>query len=312
MYNGIELKGWNMNFKALCDTHHFGAYKGHEPVYGGLLNKMYKVIADQVYAVKIINPEVAKRPGALDHHEASETYGADMIKAGIAGVSAKLLAGKYVQSQGDVYYLVYPWLEGQVRLDVDEKMAETVGGILKRLHHRSKKTLGDLDHKVTDWDQYAGDHTWQLKPFDLTCLAVIEEDLVKKQVTQVMTHRDLDPKNIMWQGDRAYVIDWEASGHMNPSLECLEGALYFSESQQGYDYDRFRAFIRGYGPSDRQELITMLPYVFKSKLGWLKYSLEEGFKGSDEAMKEAQSTMALIHRTVASLPDFRHWLEEEK
>lgn len=44
---------------------------------------------------------------------------------------------------------------------------------------------------------------------------------------QVISHRDLDPKNVMWDGMNPYLIDWEAAGPVNPYQEFLEVALYW-------------------------------------------------------------------------------------
>ena len=40
--------------------------------------------------------------------------------------------------------------------------------------------------------------------------------LYEASQNQVISHRDLDPKNVMWKNDAPYIIDWEAAGYVNP------------------------------------------------------------------------------------------------
>ena len=47
--------------------------------------------------------------------------------------------------------------------------------------------------------------------------------------TMVISHRDLDPKNVMWNGSEPLVIDWEAAGYVNPYQEFLEVLNYWAD-----------------------------------------------------------------------------------
>lgn len=43
---------------------------------------------------------------------------------------------------------------------------------------------------------------------------------------QVISHRDLDPKNVMWKNDAPYIIDWEAAGYVNPFVLHIRQKCY--------------------------------------------------------------------------------------
>lgn len=51
----------------------------------------------------------------------------------------------------------------------------------------------------------------------------------------VISHRDLDPKNVMWSSEgQPVIIDWEAAGWVNPAQELMEVALYWSDFESGH------------------------------------------------------------------------------
>ncbi len=44
----------------------------------------------------------------------------------------------------------------------------------------------------------------------------INEANYKLSEFMVVSHRDLDPKNVMWYQDIPFFIDWEAAGYVKP------------------------------------------------------------------------------------------------
>ena len=50
---------------------------------------------------------------------------------------------------------------------------------------------------------------------------------------KVISHRDLDPKNVMWKGNSPFIIDWEAAGYVNPYQELLEVLNYWADDGEG-------------------------------------------------------------------------------
>ena len=73
------------------------------------------------------------------------------------------------------------------------------------------------------------------------------ESQVKLAGYQVISHRDLDPKNVMWKEKNPYIIDWEAAGYVNPYQELVEVLNYWIVDAEGtYDYGMFQALIKAY------------------------------------------------------------------
>ncbi len=40
----------------------------------------------------------------------------------------------------------------------------------------------------------------------------------------MISHTDLDRKNVIWQKNVPFIIDWEASGYINPTIELIQVA----------------------------------------------------------------------------------------
>ena len=77
-------------------------------VSGGLLNRMYKVITSTgVYAIKHLNPEVMKRPNAINNHIFAEKI-ANVAKINnVQCISANIYNGKALQEIDGNYFFIF-------------------------------------------------------------------------------------------------------------------------------------------------------------------------------------------------------------
>ena len=95
----------------------------------------------------------------------------------------------------------------------------------------------------------------------------------------IISHTDLDRKNVMWQGYKPFIIDWEASGYINPTIELIQVAWYWSGGDvENLDYNIFEILIKIYkkhykGNIDKKakQLVYADNY---GGLGWLNYNLK--------------------------------------
>ena len=105
----------------------------------------------------------------------------------------------------------------------------------------------------------------------------------------VISNRDLDPKNVMWNGDNPYIIDWEAAGYVNPYQEFLEVVNYWADDGAGkLVEEKFDAIVNEY--CKYMDIGTVIwDEVFHGSyigmLGWLEYNVKRalGMEISDEA-----------------------------
>ena len=93
----------------------------------------------------------------------------------------------------------------------------------------------------------------------------------------VVSHRDLDLPNILWDTNNTpIIIDWESSGIVNPCEELLEAAWDWSGGQEYFDEAKFNCFINTYKENggDIKDLNKAIYSNFKNKSGWLEYNLK--------------------------------------
>lgn len=141
---------------------------------------------------------------------------------------------------------------------------------------------------------------------------------------QVISHRDLDPKNVMWQEGNPYVIDWESAGYVNPYQELIEVLNYWIKDAEGsYDKKKFDALIQSYGV--RKDIMhvnwkAVFDGCFDGMLGWLEYSLKRalgliGFQEQNsadrtEGAKQVDETIKELLRFEAQSKKLYAWILE--
>ncbi len=230
----------------LCDYAELGTPVGEiVPLYGGHLHRMWAVRTETgQYAVKLLNPEVMARPEAWNNFIRSEEI-ARMAAANIPACTALLIRGcPVVRCGGD--FMIFPYIDGVCipNENITEDMAQAVGHILGRLHIMTDLPAEkETGCEPRDWRKYS-DSTVQINPDVLNRWERCR--IRKKYGKNVLSHRDLEPKNVIWQGTSPILIDWEAAGEVNAAEDLFTTALCFSKSIHGISQRHFMAFLRGY------------------------------------------------------------------
>lgn len=287
---------YNVQFEKVCRTLQLGEIVGMpESISGGLLHKMYAIATKQgKYAIKALNPQIMIRPTAKQNLIRSEQI-ANVAANRIAALPAKTVHGSFLHEIDNQYYLVFDWIEGRSLKpgEIHKVHCEKIGAIVAEIHSTDFSEIGIMndstDHEqLTDWKYYL--HKGQ--EFNAVWVNLLLgsmdqlydwNDRANKAAKQlasdtVISHRDLDPKNVMWNQDTPILIDWESAGCINPMQDLTETAIYWSEDEKGnIDKERFRAFISGYKQRYGKleaDWGTVLANGFSGKLGWLEYSMK--------------------------------------
>ena len=252
------------------------------PVSGGYLHMMLRVEnARGVFAVKALNPDIMMRPEALGNMRGGE-YAALAFQnviplcAAISGV---------VEMDG-AYFIVYPWVEGTSVFapQITAEHCRIMGDVLGCIHRADVHIPGmEPEQKLRqayDWSLMADE---RLPRWDVAAL----EGLRRLQAVQVISHRDLDPKNVLWQGMEPCIIDWEAAGYVNPWQELIELLNYWAD-----DEEKARAMIAAYGKHmdlRAADWEAALAAGMDGMLGWLHYNLRRaaGVEGTSPEDKTA-------------------------
>lgn len=328
----------NTEFKTLCAEWGLGEVQ-EEPkeVTGGLLHKMYRVKTDKgEYAVKWLNPDIMARPKAYKNMLDSEKI-AEQFSTFIPLILAKRYHGSCLAEADGQYYFFYNWIEGASVFapEITEVHCEQIGRLLGKLHAADIFVEGvekqtDVRQRY-DWEfmvlkakeqneesyTLLEEHLEDMRRWDEKAV-VCQKEVLKKQV---ISHRDLDPKNVMWSERKPYLIDWEAAGYTNPYSELIEVLRYWISDEEGnYSKEKFEIMIKAYTENCRIADVNwemILSYSLDGMLGWLWYSIRRmlGIEGSSKADREegrqqVEGTIKELLKYELQMKQIKQWLEE--
>ncbi|WP_058304680.1 aminoglycoside phosphotransferase family protein [Gorillibacterium timonense] len=332
---------YQLNFEKLCMMVELGELVG-APVAltGGLLHKMFAIQTTQgKYAIKALNPQIMCRPTAMHNFIHSENIAAAAAK-NVSAHPAKRFNNTAVQQVDHQYFLVFDWVEGRSLKpnEITTVHCEIMGDLLADIHRTDFTDLANtkdellVEAQPTDWNSYLQQGLANHSEWASSMQETIEQlyDWNRKAIhaglllgsNTVISHRDLDSKNVMWNQNNPILIDWEAAGSINPMQDLLETAIYWSEDETGsLDKMRLSAFLSGYkkkqGPV-QADWKTVVENGFMGKLGWLEYSLKRSLRIECTDENEQQvgteqviATIDSIKRYASMVTELEQWLNDE-
>ena len=325
--------------KKFCENYGLGGVLALRPVSGGLLHKMYRVeTTSGIYAIKVLNTEIMQRPTALQNTINSEKV-AHALENIVPLVAAKEFNGAHVVEHDGSWFMVFDWLEGASVFapDITVEHCAKIGELLGKIHAADVEVVGMEPEAevrdVFDWEKLCeamacGEQgeVPNLKDFLPELLALDAEVVHALKISsshKVISHRDLDPKNVMWQGNQPYIIDWEAAGYVNPFQELVEVINYWiTETDGSYNFEKLSVLMAAYKVYKEVRFVdwdTVLLRSFDGILGWLEYNMRRaaGMTGEDvadrkEGKKQVEGTIAEIKRQKAQMEELRSWLYEHR
>lgn len=339
----MTLTNYNLNFEKLCATYRLGLLRGvPEQISGGFLHRMYRVTTNQAeYAVKALSPQLMWKKAVMNNMIAAEKVAALARSQGVNALPALLHEGSSIHEADGQYYLLFPWIEGRSvsAAEAGREHCILIGQALADIHaadfaplHNELQRDSTAEELRTDWQGYA----LQGEAMGLPWAAPLKANLDNlscygKQVNaamavlggnRVISHRDLDPKNVMWSSEgEPIIIDWEAAGWVNPAQELMEVALYWSDFESGHIRKAdFCAVIHAYR-SQGGEITDPWPEVlssgFHGKIGWLEYSIRRslGLEGPDISERELGTSQVLptlqaLNGYAGFIPVCLQWIED--
>ena len=211
-------------------------------VSGGFTHKMYKVETDKdTYIVKLLNPNIMKRPTALGNYEKSDKFEELFKDNNIEAVYSLVFNNKKMQLIDDQYFYVYKWYDGVALKDNDIKNihCEKIGKQLALIHNITLKEENWIEEKKNiNWKYYIELAKEKSSPIydmlfdkiDLLNVSMNKGNEVFDKLPNYIAvcHNDMDSKNVLWKDDEFKLIDLECLGYSNPYLELLTLALCWS------------------------------------------------------------------------------------
>jgi aminoglycoside phosphotransferase (APT) family kinase protein len=236
------------------DLSHLGTPTGPMVrVHGGFANRMYRLDTDRgSFAVKELN--------VVDRRWAYRVE--DVFRFERAAFAAGVPMPEPVSAGEDI--LVHRWVEGEKvpEAPVPPAFAFEIGEILARIHALDvgwtcAGTSTPVEEPASrDWPELAARAVTTEQPWadDLashveTFLAIAElVDTCERPGPVVLTHRDVQPWNLLAREGRPVILDWELSGMLDLSGELGSTALSIAKGPGFDDIEPavFRAVLDGY------------------------------------------------------------------
>lgn len=288
----------NKKIEKLIQENHLGnSIINIDKVIGGLSHRMYKVETNKgIYAVKELNAGVMKKEKAYSNFVFSEKVTDIVIENGISAIGAIKFNNDIMVKIDDSYFMVFEWLEGKILEpeEITNKHCEIIGKMLAEIHNIDFSRIEDEERKKVetnsfDWNRYIPLAEEQDKPYiqelktNIELLYELNKNSVKAleyaKNNLVISHTDLDRKNVIWQDDKAFIIDWEASGYINPTIELIQVAWYWSGGdKEDIDYIKFKRIINSYKQSYKRKIDKNIDILINADnyggLAWLDYNLK--------------------------------------
>lgn len=306
----------------LFDKYKLGKFtENPKQITGGLMHRIYQVVTDEKkYAVKELNSSIMKRKGVVENIINSESI-AEALKEIVSVITAIKFEDTSLLILDGKYYMVFEWLDGISLFppDISLENCRKIGLLLGKIHTAEiilpniKKETHDIE--LYDWNKYLllGQETGAKWTKELILViddlkkwnqeSIEANTLLSKHL--VLSHRDLDPKNVMWKDDNPYLIDWEAAGYINPYQELLEVLNYWSNTGKGeIDKGKFMILYAAYiGIAENCKVSwdVVLSGGFAGMLGWLNYSFKRSLGIEASSIEEINLGTEQVFDTTKAL-----------
>jgi aminoglycoside phosphotransferase (APT) family kinase protein len=311
----------------VCQAFNLGAPMA-EPskVHGGLLHRMWKIKTSAgLFAVKQLSSDMNLQDEAIkNNYELSEDIAARFVEKGIPAVAALISQGKHVFEVEGQYFLVYPWVNGTT-IDakiISEAHALKVAAMLAKIHQinlavskpKESSTAYTTAHVLETLKKAEAHHcpfAADLRQHEQALIAINEaynHAVMALTQHQVMTHGDLDQKNVLWdEFDEPILIDWEAATFVNPTYDLINIAFNWSGIiTEQFDQALFIKMIKAYKKAGGVIDQNILPAAFDgacSWLHWLIYNVERACLA--EASEQETIGIAQVTQTLDALLHMR-------
>jgi len=226
---------------------------------------------------------------------ATEVTACEFSRHGIPALFSLHVERQHLQLLDAVGYLVYPWTSARAchRNGIEERHAVVVASTLAHMHH-SDITVPELQdvpsfpvtaERVTDLVQLARQrnvrysHILEDRLEDILRIVALHAPALERLAGhQVISHGDLDHKNILWdESGEPILIDWESARRLNPTYELLLEALDWGGITANFDARPFTTILRAYVDAGGVLVEDMIPAASDAIQGawvsWLLYNV---------------------------------------
>ncbi len=290
--------------------------EGPTQITGGLTHRMFKVFTDKGrFIIKLLNPNIMKRPTAMDNFTKAEKYEEIFKQNNIKAVYSLEFNNKKMQEIDGQYFYVYEWYDGKSLKDgeIGENHCRLIGKTLAKIHNidlvnseysENKKNI-DFKHYI-DLAKEKGSSIYELlyDKLDLLNYSLKKGNDSIKNLPDYFSlcHNDMDPKNVMWLYDDFKLIDLECLGYYNPYLELYQLALCWSGYEKcNIDFDLFNAFFEAYFDNSILDMNVDWESIYfanNGRLEWLEFNIKRSLMIDCDTKEEQQIGVNEVKETI--------------
>lgn len=282
------------------------------------MHRMFRVSTPgQVYAVKHLNPEIMKRPEAMNNYRRAENLEKILEEAGIPIAPALTVNGRKMQKMDGEYFYIFYWQDGRITdwHNITAGQCRQAGNIQGRIHALQPKHTAHTEPILSaiHWHEYADRAEQQqsmiapLLTENMKLLEDAQDELNRARQAlpdlECITDGDMDPKNVMWHNGKPVVIDLECLDYGNPVSDVLQLSLQWSGiTVCSLNPDLLKAFFEGYleaydnGYRDYESILG-LAYTW---IEWLEYNITRALSSCQDE-SERETGTAEVRSTINRL-----------
>lgn len=285
-------------------------------VTGGLTHRMFKIVTDKGrYIVKLLNPNIMKRPTAMGNFNRADKIEEILKDNGISAVYSLKFNDKKMQEIDGQYFYIYEWFDGKSLKDgeITNYHCEKIGEVLAKIHNIDlKNENNDFHEKKIDFKYYIDLAKEKGSPiYDLIC---DKEDVLNESMSKgneaikhlpncsAICHNDMDSKNVMWLNDDYKLIDLECLGYSNPYLELYELALCWSGYEKcNINFGLFKTFFKSYFDNtklDKKIDWESIYYANNGRLEWLEFNIKRSLMIECDSLEEQEIGINEVKETI--------------
>lgn len=296
----------------ICSQYNIGLPEG-EPIriYGGLLHKIWKVVTSKsIYAIKKLSRDVdISQAIIVENYELSEYLATEFKRHHIPAVHAIKSHGQYLYvTEEQKAYLVYPWVDGDVlpAQVTSEPHALKMAALIAKMHQLNLDIKGmnnpeysihsteDLLGLIADAEEHKCSFSNYLSKKQGAILEAnhaYAKSLALLKSHGVVSHADLDQKNVLWTVHQdPLIIDWESARKVNPTYEIVNASLDWSGISHSFNQELFFKMLQAYRNAGGVVDTSMVEASFYGVLGnwinWLAYNIERSFHSDDKEQRK--------------------------
>ena len=265
-------------------------------IYGGFLHFSYKLETDKgQYMIKCFgNVSETLIKSSLQKEKLEELFKHSKIPA----IYPLSFNGQCLQTVGDEAFYVFPFVSARSlqasEMSLDE--LRKIAIITAKMHSIDCKIVFDTIQKPLsiDWNNYlklsyALGYKLQSElnkviPMLKELTSEYNKAIGMMPRVLVLSHNDMDCKNVLWLNGNPMLIDLECIGYNSPYYEAYKYALVYAGYEEGnIDIEKVKFFMSTYFDNvsvnlNRNIDPKLLYYASGLNLEWLEFSLKRALK----------------------------------